>query len=61
MIPSIIQSQRAFFHTGATLDLNFRRQMLQKLQAALDKWEQPLADALWTDLHNPTRRPTSPS
>ncbi len=51
MIPSIIQSQRAFFHTGATLDLNFRRQMLQKLQAALDKWEQPLADALWTDLH----------
>lgn len=51
MIPSIIQSQRAFFHTGATLDLNFRRQMLKRLQAALDKWEQPLADALWADLH----------
>lgn len=51
MIPSIIQSQRAFFHTGATLDLNFRRRMLKKLQSALDKWEQPLADALWADLH----------
>lgn len=51
MIPSIIESQRAFFHTGATLGLNFRRQMLKKLQGALDKWKKPLADALWTDLH----------
>lgn len=51
MIPSIIESQRAFFHTGATLDLNFRRQMLKKLQGALAKWEKPLADALWVDLH----------
>lgn len=51
MIPSIIEFQRAFFHTGATLGLNFRRQMLKKLQGALDKWEKPLADALWTDLH----------
>ncbi len=51
MVPSIIESQRAFFHTGITLDLNFRRQMLKKLQGALDKWEKPLADALWTDLH----------
>lgn len=51
MIPSIIESQRAFFHTGATLGLNFRRQMLKKLQGALDKWEKPLADALWTDFH----------
>ena len=51
MIPSVIESQRAFFQTGATLGLNFRRQMLKKLQGALDKWEKPLADALWTDLH----------
>lgn len=51
MISSIITSQRAFFRSGATLDINFRRQMLQKLQAALTKWEKPLADALWADLH----------
>ena len=51
MIPSIIESQRAYFRTGATLDINFRRQMLKKLQTALAKWEKPLADALWTDLH----------
>ena len=51
MIPSIITAQRAYFHSGATLDINFRRQMLKKLQTALAKWEKPLADALWTDLH----------
>ena len=51
MIPSIIESQRAYFHSGATLDISFRLGMLKKLQAALEKWEKPLADALWTDLH----------
>ena len=47
----IIASQRDFFHSGATLGINFRRQMLKKLQTALVKWEKPLADALWADLH----------
>ncbi len=51
MIDQIITTQRAYFHSGATLDINFRRQMLKKLQTALAKWEKPLADALWTDLH----------
>ncbi len=51
MIEQIIQAQRAYFRSGATLDINFRRQMLKKLQSALIKWEQPLAEALWTDLH----------
>ena len=51
MIDQIIESQRAYFHSGATLDINFRRQMLKKLQTALAKWEKPLADALWADLH----------
>ena len=36
---SIIQAQRAYFRSGATLDVNFRREMLKKLQAALAKWE----------------------
>ena len=51
MITSIIEAQRAYFRSGATLDINFRRQMLKKLQGALIKWEKPLAEALWTDLH----------
>lgn len=50
-ITSIVQAQRAYFRSGATLDLRFRLSMLKKLQAALIKWEKPLADALWTDLH----------
>ena len=48
---SIIQAQRAYFRSGATLDISFRRQMLKKLQAALIKWEKPLTEALWIDLH----------
>ena len=51
MIEQIIQAQRAYFHSGATLDIRFRREMLKKFQAALAKWEKPLAAALWADLH----------
>ena len=51
MFTQIIESQRAYFHSGATLDLGFRRQMLKRLQDAMAKWEKPLAEALWTDLH----------
>ena len=50
-INNIISAQREYFRTGATLDINFRRQMLKKLQSALTKWEKPLAEALWIDLH----------
>ena len=51
MINQIIESQRTYFRTGATLDISFRRQMLKKLQTALKKWEKPLTEALWIDLH----------
>ena len=51
MIEQVIQAQRAYFRSGATLDIRFRRQMLQKLQTALTKWEKALAEALWVDLH----------
>ena len=43
--------QRDFFRSGATLDVRFRRNMLKKLLAAMDKWEKELAEALWKDLH----------
>ena len=45
------QKQRAYFHSGATLPLCFRRQMLCKLSDAMHQYEKPLAEALWTDLH----------
>ena len=45
------ESQREFFRSGATLELGFRKQMLQKLLVAFDKWEDKLYGALWEDLH----------
>lgn len=50
-INHIVTAQRAYFHTGTTRDIRFRREMLKKLQTALAKWEKPLAEALWADLH----------
>lgn len=46
----IAQSQRAYFRTGATLDLKFRKAMLARLSEALGRWEPQIADALKKDL-----------
>ena len=45
------QKQKAYFHSGATLALPFRKQMLRKLASAMQQYEKALADALWQDLH----------
>ena len=50
-IKNIIDSQRKFFATGTTLSYEFRQQQLKNLQSALKKWEAPLCEALWKDLH----------
>lgn len=50
-ISKVLESQRAYFRSGATLDIEFREEMLQRLLDALHKWERPLAEALWHDLH----------
>lgn len=50
-ILNIVEAQRSFFRSGATLDISFRIGMLKRLQSAITKWEKPLADALWNDLH----------
>ena len=50
-ITTTLLSQRAYFRTGATLPLCFRRQMLRKLSDAMHQYEKPLAEAQWTDLH----------
>ena len=49
-IKSIVAAQREYFATNETLDYKFRKEQLKKLQAALQKWEKPLCDALWNDL-----------
>lgn len=50
-IQHIVKVQKEFFHSGATLDVKYRKDMLRKLASAIDKWEEKLAEALWTDLH----------
>ena len=45
------QKQKAYFHSGATLALPFRKQMLHKLASAMHQYEKALSDALWQDLH----------
>ena len=50
-ITRIHAAQQAFFATRATYDIKFRKAMLKKLQAALLKWEKPLCDAIYKDLH----------
>ena len=50
-ILAIHKAQKEYFNTGATLDVSFRKKMLAKFMQAMEKWEQKLADALWTDLH----------
>lgn len=50
-IISIAHAQKEFFRSGATLDIAFRKEMLKKLLGAMEKWEEKLSEALWTDLH----------
>ena len=50
-IREIKESQRQFFASGATLDLDFRRNQLKRLLEAIQQWHRPLCEALWNDLH----------
>ena len=50
-ITTTLLSQRAYFRSGTTLPLSFRRQMLRKLSDAMHQYEKPLTEALWIDLH----------
>lgn len=54
-VSQIVESQRNFFATGATRDVNFRREQLLKLREALQRYEPQLLDALWRDLHKSER------
>ena len=50
-IQEIVSSQRAFFSSGKTREVPFRREMLSRMETALRKWEKPLCDALVKDLN----------
>ncbi len=50
-IAEILGKQRAYFHSGATLSVQTRRERLRMLEEAVLRWEKALCDALWADLH----------
>ena len=50
-IVSVVAAQKAFFKSGKTLSREFRIDTLKSLKKAIIKWEKPLAEALWSDLH----------
>lgn len=50
-IKEIRERQERFFRSGATLDVKWRSERLKAFEAAVRKWEKPLCEALWTDLH----------
>lgn len=49
-IHEIVESQRRFFRTGATLPVSFRREMLQRLLGAVNRYEVEIGKALAADL-----------
>ena len=49
-IKSLIEKQRAYFDTGATLNVSHRIAALKKLYNAVKKNEKEITDALTTDL-----------
>ena len=49
-IHQIVLNQRAFFNTGATLDIKFRKEQLKKLRKAILDNQEQLINALHEDL-----------
>lgn len=45
-IDRIIAAQKAAFATGRTLPIKFRKEQLERLGAAMKKWDKAIADAL---------------
>ena len=50
-IQELVQKQRAFYATGTTRDLKWRKAQLNAFNKGLAKWEPALCEALWKDLH----------
>ena len=49
-ISSLLEKQRAFYRSGATIPVNFRIEQLKKLYAAVQKYQNEVNDALQADL-----------
>ena len=50
-IEKLVANQREYYNTGATIDINFRKDALIRLENALKEWEERISDALRKDLN----------
>lgn len=50
-IGEIRAKQESYFRSGATLDVRIRKANLVAFEKAVLRWEKPLCEALWKDLH----------
>ena len=50
-IESIAAAQAEWFRKSDRHDIGFRKESLRKLKSALRKWQKPIEEALWKDLH----------
>jgi aldehyde dehydrogenase (NAD+) len=49
----ILESQRKFFASGKTLDINYRIETLRKLRSLIIQYSQEIKDSMWKDFHKP--------
>lgn len=49
----VLESQRKYFASGKTFDINYRIENLKKLKSLILTYEEELRDALWKDFHKP--------
>ncbi|HSR04497.1 MAG TPA: aldehyde dehydrogenase family protein, partial [Proteiniclasticum sp.] len=47
---AMVNEMNAFFDTGKTLNIHFRKHMLKKLKYTIKKYEKEVQDALYKDL-----------
>jgi aldehyde dehydrogenase (NAD+) len=52
-IKTALDSQRKFFKTGKTFDVDYRIETLKKLRSLIIQYEPEIKDALWKDFHKP--------
>ena len=49
-IHNVVESQREYFKSGQTLDVNFRIRQLETLRSAIKAFEDEIKEALYEDL-----------
>ena len=49
----ILENQKAFFRSGKTKEISYRKETLKKLRSLICQFEPEIKAALWGDFHKP--------